>query len=148
MLVQPDAFTEMPRAAMRPLAHWFTATGQRLHDAADQFERLGRWRETADARIRTFRNAGQVLAVYLDQGRTDDEAVRIVQAMTGLRDDAMAEALRHAKGGLARHRRTIRNRAIMKLVRRGWHDREIAEKYRLLPKHVARIIGVERRRAA
>lgn len=148
MIVQPDAFTEMPRAAMRPLARWFVDTGDKLHQAADHFDRIGRWRETADARIRTFRNAGQVLAVYLAEGRTDDEAVRIVQAMTGLGDTAMAEALRFAKGAVPRHRRTIRNRAIMKLVRLGWHDREIADRYRLHPKHVARIIGIERRRAA
>ena len=148
MLVQPEPFKEMPRAAMRPLAAWFVDTGEKLHEAADRFEEIGRWRQTADDRVRRFKNAGAVLSVYLAEGRTPDEAVHIVQAMTGLRDDQMAEVLRYARGALGRHKRTIRNRHIMKLVRRGWHNHEIATKYELHPKHVARIIGAERKRAA
>ena len=148
MVIQPDAFHEMPRAAMRPLAKWFVDTGQKLHDAADHFERIGKWRETINNRKQRFKHAGDVMAAYLAEGRTPDEAYRIVQAMTGLRDDTMAEVVRYAKGALARRQRSIRNRAIMKLVRKGWHDREIADKYKLHEKHVARIIGVERRRAA
>ena len=148
MLVTPDAFTEMPRAAMRPLAKWFVDTGEKLHEAADHFERIGRWRETANARIRRFKSAGEVMAAYLAEGRSEDEAMHIVKSMTGLENSTLAEALRYAKGTLARHKRTTRNRHIMKLVRRGWHNHEIATKYDLHPKHVARIIGVERKRAA
>ena len=148
MLIHPDAFTDLPRAAVRPLAQWFVETGEKLHDAADKLEEIGRWRETYDARRRTFKGAAEVMAVYLADGRTPDEASRIVQAMTGMRDDQMAEVMRFAKGPLARHRLKIRNAAIMKLVRRGWYNREIADKYDLHEKHVARIIGAERKRAA
>ena len=144
MLVQPDALTEIPNAAMRPLADWFTATGRKLHDAADNVEEIGRWRQTAAIRIRTFKNAAQVLAAYLAEGRTPDEAARIVQKMTGLRDDQMVEVSRYARTTIARHNLKIRNRAIMRLVGRGWLNREIATRYKLHEKHVARLIAQQR----
>ena len=92
------------------LAEWFLETGRKLHDAAADLEQIDRWRETYNGRRRTFKGAAEVMAVYLAEGRTAGEATRIVQAMTGLRDDQMAEALRYAKGALPRHRRKIRDR--------------------------------------
>jgi len=128
----------LPPITYRPLANWFRSMADSLEDQADVHDQGDDRRHVLKRRRQTVHSAGEMLATYLVNGQTADQALETVAKITGLEIDALRLVLPRAKKTAAGGRR---DRQIMQLVAKGWKDCEIGQKFSLHPKSVNRIIA-------
>ena len=142
----------LPLDSLRPLGDWLAALADDCHaDAADhelRQERRARIGRETDARFQQLDSAAGVLASYLVNGKSPDQAVHAAARTTGLEAADLVRLLSPARKEAKRRQVNRRNRRIMRLRARGYSDKEIGERVGLHGKSVARIIGQELRRAA
>lgn len=142
----------LPLDSLAPLGDWLADLAEGCHAGAATWERRkarrARIDRDMDARFRTLDTAAGVLASYLANGKTPDQAVRAAARITGLDAADLARLLSPARTEAKRRRVNRRHRRVMRLRAKCLTDREIGERVGYHPKHVARIIGRELRRAA
>ena len=131
----------LPPNELRQAAKQAHALAADLERKAENKERAAKHRASSKRHYEKIRDLKMIIAGYIFEGKSEDQAIILTHKQTGLDVDHLRAHLPLARKHLKRKTQKSRNRQIMQLARQGRTDSEIGQVVDLHPKSVNRIIS-------